>query len=144
MIWSVGLIRDRIDRIVIERRIVFFDEQFIAWPETGAFAVSVLADGQQSSRGVGDDHSDDFVLFLQRDSFDTRGVSAHGTRVVLAESDSHPTCGRKDDLVFGFGDHDIDQFVVFSQFDRDDAPFFRSAVSLQRGLFDDAFFGGHH
>ena len=134
----------RIDRVVIEARIVFFDDQFIAWPETCTFAVTVLAHSQQGCRRIGDDHTDNFVLLLERNPFDSRGVSPHRPGVVLAESDGHSPCGRQDDLVFGFGDHHIDQLVIFAELDRDDASFLGPAVGFQRCLFDDSFFGDHH
>src|SRR5262249_55796706 len=95
--------------------------------ERRALAVAVLADGQQESFRVGDDHVDHFITFLQIDAFHTLGVATHGAGVGLGEANGHAPPRAQDHLVAGLGENHVDERVAFFEADADDAAALRPA-----------------
>ena len=111
--------------------------------ELGSFPVAFLAGGQQSCRRIGDNHPDDFITISQRNTFDTAGVSSHRSGVRLAEADRHSLHGRKHNFITSFGDHNIDDLVVFTQLDRNDPALARTSVLRQSRFLDQALLRRH-
>ena len=114
-----------------------------AGPERGPFAVAVFTDRQQGSFRLDNHHADQLVAAGQFDTLDAAGIATHRPCVRFVESDGHAGGCGKDDFIARFGNDDIHQFVVIAQLDGNDASFFRPAVFVQRGLFDQAIPRGH-
>src|SRR5262249_48895728 len=102
--------------------------------DLGAFAVAVLADGQQRLVAAADDHVDDLLAVLRPDAPAAGGAAAHRPHVVLGEADRHAVARAEHDRLAGAHQVDADQPVALLEIDRDDAAGARPAVLLERRL----------
>ncbi len=117
---------------------------FFALPEPSPFAVALFTNSEQRCIGVGNDHTDNFVVFPQPNTFHARGVSSHRTCVRLGESNRLAAGGAHEYFVVRTNHDHVDQFVIITQLDGDNAASLWPRISVQWGFLHQSIFGGHH
>ena len=109
-----------------------------------ALAVAALGDDEQIAVAVSDFHAQNAHAVLHTDTANAAGIAAGGAHLLLGEHDRLARGGGQDNLVALAHAAHVQQRVVVTQVDSDQAVAAAAVIRAHHGLLDHAALGGKH